>query len=260
MVQAELARRIGRLATDVNKWEKGRAVPSAEVPLVARALGVSVAVLYGEEPAPRPASNIERFVDVERLEGAADIPIYAWATLGPIAGPCAAEPIDWEPYPDDVEESLEPHPIGVRVRGRSMTNRGIEPGSTCYVAAGRPAPAGEVVLARVWDPQGGECGMLVKILIDTNCLESDGDDGQEPVLASRVEVIGPVISVRPPARRPRTARESTRRRRDMRSAAQRVARMLQVFEELLPEQRRILLAALQQRMAAESPGNGREQR
>ncbi len=176
--------------------------------------------------------------------------VRVWGEPGPYAAVAV----------DAMNEWAKANAPGLTFAVETLSWTDVYPKLMTDLAAGRPAPAGEVVLARVWDPQGGECGMLVKILIDTNCLESDGDDGQEPVLASRVEVIGPVISVRPPARRPRTARESTRRRRDMRSAAQRVARMLQVFEELLPEQRRILLAALQQRMAAESPGNGREQR
>src|SRR5688572_18358148 len=59
--QAQLARAIGRLPTDLHKWEKGRAVPSAELPKVAVALNASYEDLLGELP-HRP---MREFSDVE---------------------------------------------------------------------------------------------------------------------------------------------------------------------------------------------------
>ncbi len=227
----------------VYEWERGiRGIAGDQVSDLAAALGVTVAELYGEEPGPLRTSNVEQLVDVQRLE-AAGIPIYAWATLGPIAGPGAAEPLDWEPFPEDIED-LGPRGIGVRVRGRSMANRGIEPGSTCFVDPQRGAQPGDVVLARAWSLDGSEVGMVVKVLANSgSALESDGDEGAESFAASRFELIGPVVSTRPPSRRPLTGHESTRRRSDARDR-QSVDDLVSAISHLPALDRRALLARL----------------
>jgi hypothetical protein len=138
-----------------------------------------------------------------------------------------------------------------------MVNRGIEPGSTCYVRVGGTAEVGDAVLARVWGVDGSESGMAVKVLGNGgSALYSDGDEGNWPVQASRFEVIGPVVSVRPPARRPLGARDSLRRRPDMRSGGQRLKAVAEAAQELTAEQRSQLIRSLLQFEGAERGATG----
>jgi len=130
------------------------------------------------------------------------LPVYRWGACG--------DPLNVESAPDP--EALEYAPIGkellvgrrgfgVRVMGKSMINRRIDDGDTVWINPDKPCRIGRPVLARVWDLEERETGMAIKVLKNSQegTLWGDGEDeeGRNPVLCSRFQLIGPVVWVSP---------------------------------------------------------------
>lgn len=262
--QARLGAAVGVSGQVVLNWEKGvTPIPGADLFAVADALGVDVWDLRGEasgdprrdaagrppdsrktaqlvatlrellETAPAEGKRIEINVlgppgDLTSLE-AELIPVYGWGSCGPIGEEGGPEPIDREPAPEGADE-LGPHPLAVRVRGDSMCSRGICDGDTVYVRRQANAQSGDVVLARVWDSDGSEMGMVVKEVngdLGTK-LWSNGSEGRVPFPVSRYDIVGRVVYVRAGLRRPLSVRDGTHARPERRDrvALDEVERMI----------------------------------
>lgn len=210
LTQDVLASQVGVSRQTISNWETGTSAPNAvDLPLLAQALGVTVARLYGDEPATiRPAGigsedrlglNVVGRTDELRTPGVQPLPVYRWGSLG--------DPRDREsaPYPDRMdypplgrERLVGPNGFGVDVKGDSMEGRGIRDGDTCWVNPDKPYRLGDVVLASV-DAEG-ESGMVVKTYAHTDvgdCLMSDGASGKSTVICEQFRIIGPVVLVSP---------------------------------------------------------------
>jgi SOS-response transcriptional repressor LexA len=148
------------------------------------------------------STNVEGRLEDLRSSEATLLPIYRWGACG--------DPLNVESAPDP--EALEYAPIGkellvgrrgfgVRVMGKSMINRRIDDGDTVWINPDKPCRIGRPVLARVWDLEERETGMAIKVLKNSQegTLWGDGDneEGRNPVLCSRFQLIGPVVWVSP---------------------------------------------------------------
>lgn len=146
--------------------------------------------------------NVEGRLDDLRGPEATLLPIYRWGACGdPLNVESAPDPEELDYPPLGKERLVGPRGFGLKVKGRSMINRRIDDGDICWVNPDKPCRVGRPVLARVWDVDGDETGMVIKVLKSN--LEGvlwgdgEGEDGCNPVLCSRYELIAPVVWVAP---------------------------------------------------------------
>lgn len=206
MSQQELANRSGLSKNWVGQIERN-VITNPGVDTIRKLETVLKAPLLGEGTFGTIASPARRDITgppITRVEGAQRRPVYKWGAAGnPLAVESSPYP-DSEEYPPTGKESLiGPRGFGVRIKGESMSRRGIHDEDIVWVNPDRPHQSGRVVLARIWDHEGVEVGMLVKVLKADNFLwgEGEGDEGHNPVNCSRYEIVGPVVWVesgRPP--------------------------------------------------------------
>jgi SOS-response transcriptional repressor LexA len=193
-----LGQLLDRSPQAISHWESSRShVPSADLPALAAALGVAVADLF-----PSAAvSNVVGAVEERRAGGAPLMPVYRWGSCGdPRDRQAAPDPDRLDYAPLGRETLVGPRGFAVEVRGESMSHRDIHDGDVVWVNPERPVRVGGVVLARVWDEHGAEIGNVVKVFRhddsgDRLWGDGEGENGRNPVLGSRFEVIGPVVLV-----------------------------------------------------------------
>ena len=82
-----------------------------------------------------------------------------------------------------------------------MINRKIDDGDVCWINPDKPYRVGRLVLARTWDRDDCEIGMTIKVYKNNGegdlWGDGEGEDGTNPVLCSRYEIIGPVVWISP---------------------------------------------------------------
>lgn len=146
-------------------------------------------------------SNVVGRLDDLRTSEARLLPVYQWGACGdPREVNSAPDPIDRVYAPLGAERLVGPQGFGVLVRGDSMTNRSVLDGDRVWVNPELPPRLGRMVLARIWDHEDYEQGMVVKIWRDGEGfprLWSDGAEDTGPVACGRFEVIGPVVWIEP---------------------------------------------------------------
>jgi len=200
LTQQQLGDTVGVSRQTIWNWENGAAqVPSADVPRLAAAFGVSVAELYeGDSPTRREREtfNVPGRIDDLRGVGVKPLPIYRWGSLGDPRDHLSAPNPDREDYPPPGREGLVgPNGFGVEVRGESMVARNVLDGDVVWVNPDKPYRLGGLVLALV-DAGDGESGMVVKTYARTDvgeCLVSERADGKSPVVCREYKIIGPIV-------------------------------------------------------------------
>ncbi len=214
----QLARKADVSTAYVSKLERGRVGRPgfATVGRIAEALGYATpeALLAGVKstnglaylprtgvagPGSAEPNVVGRLEDL-RSQEARLLPVYRWGSCGdPRDRESGPDPDHLEYPPPGKETLIGPNGFGVVVRGESMSNRGIHDGDTVWVNPDLPPKTGRTVLARCWDTDGQDVGMVVKVFKNTlgERLVSDGDgeDGRAPVLCARYEIIGPVVGI-----------------------------------------------------------------
>ena len=136
------------------------------------------------------------------------LPVWRWGSCGdPRDRENAEDPDHMEPVPFGARDKLDEESFGVLVQGESMRGRDIHPFDVVWVNPNERARTNRVVLARAWDDQDEELGMVVKVLrtvpgttVDGLFSERVGADGRplKPELyedCARMDVIGPVMWV-----------------------------------------------------------------
>jgi SOS-response transcriptional repressor LexA len=131
------------------------------------------------------------------------LPVFRWGACGdPRDQESAPDPTDRDYPPLGKERLIGAAGFAVQVRGESMANRHIHDGDTVWINPDRPVRLGRPVLARVWAADGTEVGMVVKVLKRDDGGErlwgdGEGEEGSNPVICSRYDLIGPVVWVEP---------------------------------------------------------------
>ena len=146
-------------------------------------------------------SNVVGRLDDLHSSEARLLPIYRWGACGdPRDVDSAPDPIDRVHPPLGAERLVGPHGFGVLVKGDSMTNRSVMDGDKVWINPDAPRRVGRMMLARVWDLDGQDIGMCVKIWRNGEGFDrlwSDGTDDTNPIVCSRFEIIGPVVWIEP---------------------------------------------------------------
>lgn len=201
-----LAALAGISGGTLSRIERGetKGAQFATLSKVARALGFASLddLLAGRQGTTSPPNVTGYLPDLRPLE-ALLLPVYRWGACGdPRDQESAPDPTDRDYPPLGKERLIGSNGFAVQVRGESMANRQIHDGDTVWINPDRPVRLGRPVLARIWDVDGSEVGMVVKVLKRDEGGErlwgdGDGDHGTNPVICSRYELIGPVVWVEP---------------------------------------------------------------
>jgi len=177
-----------------------RSLTVEEAVRVAEVLGWHPARLLPGAP-PMPTSVLDEL-------GYFALPVWRWGSCGdPRDRESAEDPDHAEPVPFGARDKLDEESFGVLVQGESMRGREINPFDTVWVNPNeRPRP-NRVVLARAWDANDEELGMVVKVMrtvpgtmVDALYSERLGAEGRPlaPELyeeCARMDLIGPVVWV-----------------------------------------------------------------
>lgn len=149
-------------------------------------------------------SNVEAHVDDLRTPETRLLPIYCWGACGdPRTVDSAPDPSDLDYPPIGKERLVGPHGFGIRVKGKSMTNRRIYDGDIVWINPKQPPRIGRVIAARTWNLDGDECGTVIKVWrkseegVDQLWGDGEDDEGQDCIACSRFESLGPVVWISP---------------------------------------------------------------
>lgn len=206
--QQEVADRAGLNVAAVSRLERGvnKATRFATYQKLASVFGVPVEYLTDPvddtvrltQPAEASSPRTGRYSGgihsapadaIRRAGGATLLPVYRWGSAGDPRDNESSPYPDHEEFPPPGRESLVgPRGFGVMVKGDSMIMHGLNDGDTVWVNPDRTARGGDIVVARVWWPDGSE-GMVVKML----SVSQDRlifPPNEEP---SDFRVIGPVV-------------------------------------------------------------------